>query len=684
MRNYIESEQSVVATQKRKALDEAQCRKKAVLHRMYIVSGICLVCFTVVLGRAVYLHLADNEDLKWIADKQYNARVDLSARRGKIFDRHGSEMAVSLPIPSIYADPEFIGDAVKTAKSLAKILNVNENKLLSRLKGTRRFAWLKRRVSHDVLKKVVSLNLPGIGYIEESKRFYPNGELASQILGAVGYDSQALAGIELAYSDVLISKKKSISYKRDARGKLYAAPLSFDDQSDIGTIYLTLDKKIQFVAESALRAAVKQYNAAGGVAVVMDPTSGEILAMANAPVFDPNQYSKYPVENWRNRAVTDTFEPGSTFKVFVVASALNEGIINTESIFDCERGAIKIGGHIIKDHHPYDKLPVKDVIKYSSNICAMKIARDLGGEKLFNGLKGFSIGGATGVDFPGEIKGVLRNYKTWQPIEMATIAFGQGVTVTALQMAAAFSAVVNGGRYFSPRLVARIVDHNGEVIRHPEARILAHPVSEGTSGIMRYMLARVVEKGGTGTRAHSDAYTVGGKTGTAQKVAGGGGYAAGKYFASFVGFAPVEDPRVVAFVGIDEPKGSYYGGIVAAPAVKDILETSLRYLGVPSKNGLPVFDADQKNKAETEEVSQISNDEVGVEPKSAEFKETAKDRYVMPDLAGLTMRDVLVATDGMDLELVAEGSGLVKGQTPAPGSALNKGGKFSVRFELPR
>jgi cell division protein FtsI (penicillin-binding protein 3) len=645
---------------------------------MYFIIMLCFLSFTIVLGRAFYLHLSTNSELKWIADKQYNARIPLSKRRGRIFDRNGAELAVSLPVPSIYVDPVKIENAPKVAKELSKVLNLREKDILAKLKTPRRFVWIKRRISYDTLKKVVALNLPGVDYIEESKRFYPNGELASQVLGAVGYDSQSLGGIEMKFDDVLISKKELTSHKRDARGKLYSEPVGFGDQSDVGEVYLTIDKRIQFFTENALRRVTEEFNAKSGVAVVIDPDNGDILAMANSAHFDPNRYSKYAVENWRNRTVSDAFEPGSTFKVLVVASALEDGIVNAESVFDCERGAYRIGNNVLKDHHPYGDLSVQDIIKYSSNIGAMKIGFELGKKNLYNTLKKFGIGVSTGVPFPGEVKGILRDYNTWQKVEHATVAFGQGLTATPLQMTAAFSAAVNGGNYFKPRLVTRTVDRSGKV-SVKTSEVATHPIKKEISETMRYMLRRVVEEGGTGVNANSEAFAIGGKTGTAQKVVPGGkGYSKNKYFASFIGFAPVDDPKVVVFVGLDEPKRAHYGGTVAAPAVKEIIERSLNYMGVPSAKSTIMYSAERNIKSYEPKVKHEERD------RNHDFLKNENGKYIMPDLTGLTLREVLSTTSTSGLEVVTIGSGIAAAQSPEPGGTIKKGEKFSVKFVSPR
>lgn len=669
------------AKRKKYRVCEVESRKN-VLLRIYLVSVICFLGFTIIFGRAFYLHLVDNKDLEWIAKKQYNAKVPISVRRGKIFDRNGEELAISLPVPSIYVDPKLIENPKVAAKELARKLNLKTEDVLKKIESPKRFAWIKRRISYDALKEVMLLDIAGVNYIEESKRFYPNGELASQVLGAVGYDSQALAGIELAHNDILISKKRSVSYKRDAKGRLYAAPVRFEDQQDVGSVYLTIDKQIQFIAETALRNAVEKHKAVNGIAVVMDPNNGDILAMANSPIFDPNRYSKYPIANWKNRVVTDAFEPGSTFKVLVVASALNAGTITKDTVYDCENGSIRIGRDVLRDSHAYEKLAVEDIIKHSSNIGTMKIAYDLGKDTLYNSLKMFGIGELTGINYPGEVSGIFRDYRTWQPVEQATVAFGQGLTVTPLQMTVAFSSTINGGYYYKPKIVGRIAKRNGVLKEEKNKAVINQIITEDASNTVRYLLKRVVEQGGTGVNAFSEAYSIGGKTGTAQKVvANGKGYAKGKYFSSFIGFAPVENPKLVVFVGLDEPVDGHYGGTVAAPSVKEIIERSLNYMGVPSKKMPEILTVVNKNR--DMELKDIKKLHENAADNKTRFKKDDAGMFVMPDLTGLTLREVMVSASNASLEVLAEGVGVVVAQKPFAGAVVKNDEKFSVKFDLP-
>lgn len=658
--------------QKQKVSEYSGASAREIRTKMIFVVCFCMLWFVVVMIRVSYLHLSNSSELTQIAKKQYNAKIPISMRRGRIFDRNGSELATSLPVPSIYVDPLMVEDKDRVARELARILELDGNSLRKKLDTDKRFVWIKRNISYDKLKEVMDLKLPGVSYIEESKRFYPNGELASQLLGAVGFDSQPLGGIEMAMNQILLSKKDSTYIKRDARGRLYAVPVTFGEQSDVGEVYLTIDKQIQFIAETALREGVKAANASDGVAVVMDANTGEVLAMVSAPIFDPNNYSKYPPSSWRNRAVTDVFEPGSTFKVFIISAALEAGVVTPDTEYDCSHGAIQIGDHVLHDVHPYGVLPVRDIIKFSSNIGALKVAFDLGRERVYSKLREFGFGVKPGTDLPGEVAGFLGNYTDWEPVRLATIAFGQGVAASPLQMAAAFAAVVNGGIYHRPRVISRIVDRDGHIF-HTEDEILAQPISGKTSAVMRSLLRRVVEVGGTGVKAKSDIYDIGGKTGTAQKVVGGR-YIKGRYYSSFIGFAPVDDPKIVVLVGIDEPRGAYYGGVVAAPVVREIIEKSLGYLGVPTSKSPIIYakaNAVHPNYSETER------------RESDGFRPLGDGVFVTPDLKGLTLREAISLAEGTGIDTDTRGSGVVVEQRPLPGEVIKAGEKLSLNLMMP-
>lgn len=649
-------------------LSEESRKEARIKLRLAITSSIIAVGFLIVLARAVSLHCFKDRTLQFVAEKQYQAVIPEGGRRGKIFDRGGRELAVSLPMRSIYADPRLVADKEEAAKILSKLFSIGEKDILAKFSGGKKFVWIKRRASAEEVNSVEGI--AGIYTVEEARRIYPNAELASQLLGAVGLDAEPLAGIELSLNKFLSSKKRSATYKRDARGKFYLSPAGYNEQDDVNDVYLTLDKQIQFAAESSLSKAVSSAHAKGGTAIVMDVSTGAILAMASMPSFDPNDYSKYPQDAWRNRGVTDSVEPGSTFKVLIASAALDSEVVNAETIFDCENGAISVGNAVLHDHDPYGKLSVKDIIKVSSNIGALKIARTLGREKLFEYLRRFGIGRKTGVDYPGEVSGIVRNPENLQQVEFDTVAFGQGISVTPIQMATAFSAIANNGKLMRPYIIDRVVNNQGITILKALPSVASEPIRAETARTVTKLLERVVEEGGTGTRAASSEYKMAGKTGTAQKVAEGTHhYAEGKYYASFIGIAPSYAPKIAVFVGIDEPQGAYYGGVVAGPVFKDIAESALKFLDVPSS---------------LSRVVTASQGGVTASPKiagGARFQRNSDGSFLVTDVRNLTIRDVLNAVGQADVKVSIEGSGTAQSQFPPPGSVIREGEEFNVSFK---
>lgn len=647
-------------------------------QRTRIVMILCALGFMLVTVRAVHLHTSTDPRLKWIADKQYRAVIPQAPLRGKVLDANGKELAGSMPVQSAYTDPSTVTDPEEFVRLLSTVVSIDKERILKALKSKKKFAWIKRKVSTKEETALRDLKSPSIFFVEERTRFYPNGRLASNILGAVGMDSEALSGVELAYDEHLRSKAPDIQMTRDARGRTYSTITDGSNEPSISSIKLTIDSNVQFIAEQALQRVVEDSKARAGIIIAMDTQTGAVRAMANYPSFDPNEYSKYPPEMWRNRAVTDQFEPGSTFKTLIVASALEAGTVTPEKKFDCEMGSIKVANAVLHDHNPYGSLSVEDIIKVSSNIGALKVSRTMEKERLYNSLKAFGIGKKTGIDLPGEENGNLRAVENWHPVEYATISFGQGLSVTPLQMTAALGAIANGGHLMRPYLVDKIENNLGNVFYEAKPTEIGRPISDKTAAQVRKMLARVVGPGGTGTRAASSEYLFGGKTGTAQKVSPGQkSYTGGKYFASFVGIAPIDDPKLAIFVGIDEPQGQYYGGTVAAPAFKELAEGALHYMGVPSAASPVVYTASMPPVEES--VGVVIDEGVGV-PK---FVASGSGAMTVPDVTGLNMRQVLDALSDVQVKAEFKGTGVAIGQNPAPGSEIKSGTLFSVRFKQP-
>ncbi len=566
-----------------------------------ILVFFCLLAF-IVAGRAFQLQVLKRDQLCKLAERQYKNKIPLVPKRGTIYSKGYEELAVTVEVDSVYAEPDEIEAPKLAAKRLAPVLSVSRRELEDRLSTSKSFVWLARKVSPSLIERVKSLDIQGIGFVKENRRFYPNAELASHVVGFSGLDGSGLGGIELAQDAQIKGKVEFVRAERDALGKrTLPKDLGFEDYLTGNSIVLTIDKTIQYTAEKELANAVRKSGAKGGTAIVMDPKTGEVLAMANYPQFNPNELSSYPQAALKNKAIVDTYEPGSTFKVFLLAAALEEGVVKPGDKFYCENGSMEFAGRVIHDTHKHGTLTVREIMKVSSNIGSVKIAAKLGKERYYDYLTSFGFGSPTGIELKGEGRGILRSMKTWSNLEMANISFGQGVSVTPLQLTTAFSALANGGYLMKPYLVKDILDKDGKVIKRNQPQIMKKIISGETASKVTEMLRDAVAEGGTGTAAALAGYDVAGKTGTAQKVSENGrGYAGNKHVASFIGFVPAQSPELVVLVAIDEPEGIQYGGVVAAPAFKAIAETSLRYLNTPDKNGgeVPAGEAMKVAKAE--------------------------------------------------------------------------------------
>ncbi|MDO8446076.1 MAG: penicillin-binding transpeptidase domain-containing protein [Deltaproteobacteria bacterium] len=565
-----------------------------------ILVFFCLLAF-VVAGRAFQLQVLKRDQLCKLAERQYKNKIPLVPKRGTIYSKGYEELAVTVEVDSVYAEPDEIEDPKFAAKRLAPILSVSRKKLEDHFSSSKSFVWLARKVSPSLIERVKSLDIQGIGFVKENRRFYPNAELASHVVGFSGIDGSGLGGIELAQDAQIKGKVEFVRAERDALGKrTLPKDFGFEDSLTGNSIVLTIDKTIQYTAEKELANAVKKSGAKGGTAIVMDPKTGEVLAMANYPQFNPNDLSSSPQIALKNKAIVDTYEPGSTFKVFLLAAALEEGVVKPGDKFNCENGSMEFAGKVIHDTHKHGTLTVREIMKVSSNIGSVKIAAKLGKERYHDYLTSFGFGSPTGIELKGEGSGILRSMKTWSKLELANISFGQGVSVTPLQLATAFSAIANGGYLMKPYLIKDILDKDGKVIKRNQPQIVKKIISGETASKVTEMLRDAVAEGGTGTAAALAGYDVAGKTGTSQKVSGGRGYAGNKHVASFIGFVPARSPELVVLVAIDEPEGIQYGGVVAAPAFKAIAESSLRYLNTPDKNGgeIPAGEAMKVAKAE--------------------------------------------------------------------------------------
>jgi len=556
---------------------------KTLKRRIYGLLGL-FVLSSVVLMAGAFEHqvLRRAHHMDW-ADRQHYQPVRLVPLRGKILDRKGNPMAVSLKAGSVFVHPGSVKDPDAAARRLSPLLGEPVEQLAARLRKDLPFLWLARQIPLQTAREIRGMGLSGVGMETEGKRYYPNRALAGHVLGFTGLDSKGLEGLEWGFDSYLKGAEDLLLFQRDARGRvLWQEVPQRQGRGGRCELELTLDLRIQFFAEEALEEAVHSSGAVSGTAVVMDPRSGEILAMACAPTFDPNGYRRSEPSRWRNRTITDSFEPGSTAKVFTVAAALEEGLVNEETRFLCENGRFRYGGCVLRDMKPHGELSVREILMVSSNIGTAKIADKLGAQTLRRYLEAFGFGSKTGVDLPGEVPGVLREAGTWSQVEVATHAFGQGFSVTALQMARAVSVLANGGRLVEPFLVRAVRDEQGQAVLERTPAVAPQVLSARTARRVLDLMESVVDAG-TGLEAGIRGYRVGGKTGTAQKFdAAAGAYSSDRSVVSFVGVLPLENPQIVVVVVLDEPEGKASGGRTAAPVFRRIASRSLYYCRVPA------------------------------------------------------------------------------------------------------
>jgi len=643
--------------------------------RIIFISCLLLFCFVIIGGRMFQLQVLKKEQLYKLAAQQHHVQIPFGPKRGTVYDRNGNELAVSLEVDSVYGDTRKVLEAEKAANELALILQIDRDELKRRLISRRPFEWVQRRVSPKEVEQVKALCLPGISFIKENQRFYPNSQLAAHVIGFVGLDSKGLEGVEFQYDAWLNGQNHVLTMARDAHGReMVMGEAPFEKEDHYRNIFLTLDKHIQHVAETELGRSVNKWGAKGGMVIAMDPMTGKILAMASYPFFNPNQFIQYRSRSWRNRAICDAFEPGSLFKTFLAAAALEEKMVSPLDSFFCENGAYKVYDRTIHDHSKYGWLTFQQIIKFSSNIGASKVGEKMGKEKFYRYITAFGFGEKTRIGLPGEARGIVHHPRYWPPVALDTISYGQGISVTGIQLVTALSAVANGGLLMKPYMVERITDEKGEVVQSFEPEVVRRVISEETAKKMAALLKTTTEKGGTGEEAVPIGYEVAGKTGTAQKADTLlGGYSEDRYVSGFIGFTPVDGPKLVLLVVIDEPQEAIYGGVVAAPVFKTIMEKVLSYLNVFPKGTLVV-----KN-----EIGSVSIKEASDTTPLIETVKVGKgvERVVMPDLTGLSMRSALSRMEGKGLIIKVSGNGKVVEQTPKPGTLIEKGDICYLKFQ---
>ncbi|MGE5275537.1 MAG: penicillin-binding transpeptidase domain-containing protein [Acidobacteriota bacterium] len=635
--------------------------------------GVLLAVWGVaVVGRLLQVQVAQGSKYRARAQRQQERRVDVSPRRGSIVDRNGRELAVSVECSSIYALPDEVERPAAVAQALAGALEETPAELAAKLSRDVGFVWLKRKVDPEVAEHVRQMKLPGIRFVTETRRFYPRGSLAAALLGYVGTDDRGLGGLEYAYDRTIRGKPGEIVALTDARRSTYGEAEAPGRPPEEGaSLQISIDSGVQFAVERELAAAVAEHGARSGTAVLLDPWSGEVLAMASVPGFDPNRFNRVPAEARRNRAIADAYEPGSTFKIVTGSLALERHAVTLQDVFDTGDGTIRVAGTTISeaDHHAYGSLTLAGIFEHSSNVGIIQVGLRLGARRLFEGATAFGVGRPTGIDLPGENIGLFRPLPRWSALSNASIAMGQEVSVTALQLARIAAVVANGGRLVTPRVVERVALPDGRVEPLP-APPAPRVLSPETAEALRRILVEVVERG-TGTLAAIPGFSVAGKTGTAQK-AGPGGYQPGRYVPNFVGFVPAESPRLVAVVILEEPHGKYYAREVAAPVFSRIVSQALSILRIAPE--------EQRVPATVLAASSGPFFPPGVVPASARRRPASAAPAVpalseagVPDAAGLSARQALAlfARRGMAVRL--EGSGFVAAQRPAAGAAWRPG-----------
>lgn len=626
-----------------------------------------------VLIRAASLMLTPSDRLNSAMSRQFRQDPPRMPRRGYVVDRNREAIAVSNEVKSLFANPGKVKDRWAVAAQLSKPLSMPAPAIRAKLKSDRAFVWLKRQLSESeeedvesVLERHPAMGL-SLGLAKESRRFYPNHSLASQLLGFTGLDSSGLEGIELYY------QKELAGFSEGKKSQ------------DGNTLVLTIDKALQYALEEELAAGLKSSGGVAGTAIIMDADKGDILAMGSYPTYNGNQFGQSTAEQRRNRAITDTYEPGSVMKPLLAAGALEIGAITPKSRVFCEFGKMQIGKHWVRESEAKDRwgwLPIAQVLQRSSNIGATKIGFLFGAERMYQWYRHIGIGEKTGLDAPGELSGGVSRPEKWSKILQSNISFGQGLTTTPLQIVRAYAALANGGILVTPRLVKEMRTFEGELAREMPLGPQRKVMEKRTALAVEAMLTGVATDEGTAPKAAISGFTVVGKTGTSQKPIPGIGYRSGKYMSSFVGYVKGAKPNYVVYVMIDEPKYPYFGGETAAPIFQRIMQAALAREGIaPDPNLIPLTKlglAEKKPKPEAAQKARAPA--VAVAPPPTALV-AADDNWLMPDLKGLTARDVMQLFSEKDLRLQLRGSGLVKNQLPVAGTLLKKGENVAVILE---
>jgi len=643
--------------------------------------GICLIIFisgfAALMVRAWQLQLIADRRIARLHEQQLDRQIKLTPQRGVIYDAKGIQLAVGLRIPSIFADPSKTKLSNSEVRRLASILQLSLRQLQEKLKNhEKRFVWLKRHVDPVSKEKVEALKIHGIYATYEWSRFYPQRELAAQVIGFIGTDGVGLEGIERFYDRFLQSESLVMHTLQDAKGRpIYSGNPPVLEPEQGASLYLTLDSTIQHFVEKELREAAENSGSKAAMGVVMDPTDGRILAMASYPFVNPNRLDQSTSSVWRNRPVEEIFEPGSTFKVFTLAAALEAQVLSPTQNFLCRKGSLTLNGKTISNVVEKTWLTADGILKFSNNVCAARIGLALGRERIADAIFKFGFLERTGIDFPSEAKGLLTKSETWRPIELANISFGQGIGVTAIQMVSALSAIANGGHAVTPYLVERGVFPIGKEIPFQRGFQKIRIFTPRTAKLLGKWMEGVTGPDGSGFAGAIPGYRVAGKTGTAQIVEPTSGkYSNHRVMSSFMGFAPASDPRLAAIFVFREPQHADYGGVLAAPVFSRVISESLTYLGVPPDQKMDVLVAHKGQHFSNKKLKENTE----IEKLRQDIDLSQYDGA--PDFRGMTIREVLSHAQKLSLNVRIVGSGVAIRQEPAPGKLLSKNQPFKVYF----
>ena len=650
--------------------------ERKIKFRLFLCLMSFMAGFFTLSLRVWQLHLGSDDRVSRLKDRQVQYTAKSTLRRGNVYDSKGRELAMSVKMPSVFVDPEMLEAQPQNVKILSKILGVSTAYTQAKMsQGSRRFAWIRRYADESVRTRLK--NLDGVFVTDEWKRIYPEKELAAQVVGLVAQNGRGQDGIESMYNEYLRTQDTEVRSEKDAKGRaIYSNDTDISEGREGADIYLTLDATIQTMVEREIRAAARASQSKSAIGVVMDPYSGNVLAMASYPPVDPNRTDALDPAWMKNQALVDIFEPGSTFKIFTVAAALENGVLSPGKLYDCREGSLKIGSKVIRNIIKKDLLNAEGILTYSNNVGTARIGLELGAKRFEKTLRGLGFGEKTGVHFPMESRGLLKPASTWKPIDLANISFGQGVGVTALQMAVGVSAIANGGYKVFPNLVEKAIFPDGSEKVFADEIDRERVMSPKTADLVTRWMETVVEKG-TGSRAKIDGIRVAGKTGTAQVVDDATGRYSGKLVnATFAGFAPSDRPRLAAIFVFREPKDSEHGGELAAPVFKNVISQALAYLKVESAPTMASASLLPKSVGRT----------AGSEKADAPIQRSALSAPAgqLPDFKGMTMREVLTRANAMAVRVRVVGSGIAVRQEPSAGAAVSESSAVRVYFQNPR